>query len=115
MHKKSKARKIVESPFFASNRMDEMHREMEYYIEQMQMARNGILKKSFCQMASVYFARYMYYFKKCTGYESGKSIQTTARKTGACPEGDGREAWDHYIGALEDRKRKELAEAGNNQ
>lgn len=54
--------------------MEKMDRECSYYIEQMQSSKNGILRKAFARMATIYFKRYEYYLKKCTSNELGKSI-----------------------------------------
>lgn len=51
-----------------------MNRECSYYVEQMTVARNGILRHAFAKMASIYQKRYEYYLKKCTSNELGKSV-----------------------------------------
>lgn len=70
----SQARKTINSPYYPSNRMEKMDRECSYYIEQMHSSKNGILRKAFARMATIYFKRYEYYLKKCTSNELGKSI-----------------------------------------
>lgn len=74
MRQISQARKTIDSPYYFSNRMEKMDRECSYYIEQMQASKNGILRKAFARMATIYFKRYEYYLKKCTSNELRKSV-----------------------------------------
>ena len=71
----SRARKIISSKYYYANRMERMDRECAYYIEQMYAAKNGILRKAFAKMSSIYLKRYAYYLQKCTTNELGKSLQ----------------------------------------
>lgn len=74
MTRTRQAKRIINSPCYFSNRMESMNRECSYYVEQMTVARNGILRRAFANMASIYQKRYEYYLKKCTENELGKSI-----------------------------------------
>lgn len=74
----SKAREIIKSSFYLSNRMEKMDTECAYYIDQMYATKNAMLRKAFAKMATIYFKRYQYYFKKCTENEPRKSIQAGA-------------------------------------
>lgn len=72
------ARRRISSKYYFSNRMERMDRECAFYIDQMQSAKNGILRKAFAKMVWIYYKRYTYYLKKCTEDEHRKSIQAGA-------------------------------------
>lgn len=74
LSKISYAKKIICSQYYPSSRMEKMNRECAYYLEQMDVAKNGLMRKTFAKMALVYFKRYEYYLKKCTEDELGKSF-----------------------------------------
>ena len=74
MNKTAIARRIISSKYYFQKRLERMDCECAYYIDQVQNAKNAILRKSFAKMVWVYHRRYEFYLKKCTGNESGKSL-----------------------------------------
>ncbi len=67
-------KKIISGPNYLSNRMEEMDSNCSFYIDQMEHAKNALLRKAYCKMAAIYFKRYEYYFKKQTGHGLRESI-----------------------------------------
>lgn len=96
------ARSIINSKYYCRNRMERMDRECSFYIDQVYSARNGILRKAFAKMAWIYYRRYEYYLKKCTGYGLRKSIQETTGEDGNLPKGNGQEAGPNTVSTMED-------------
>lgn len=96
------ARRRISSKYYFSNRMERMDRECAFYIDQMQSAKNGILRKAFAKMTWIYYRRYEYYLKKCTGYGLRESIQDTAGAAEALAERNGQEARLDTGGTMED-------------
>lgn len=96
------ARRIINSKYYCRNRMEQMDREFAFYIDQVYLARNGILRKAFAKMAWVYYRRYSFYLKKCIGYGLRKSIQETTGEDGNLPKGNGQEAWSNTVSTMED-------------
>lgn len=66
INKTTIARRIIAGPNYLSNRMDLMIRECSFYLDRMCHTQNSLLRKAYAKMASVYFNRYYYYFKKST-------------------------------------------------
>ena len=93
---------MIASDNYYPNRMAEMDRECSFYIDQMYAAKNGILKKAFAKMAWIYYRRYEFYLKKCTGYGLRKSIQETTGEDGNLPKGNGQEAGSNTVSTMED-------------
>jgi hypothetical protein len=82
LNKTSVLRRMVSSNGYYSNRMARMDRECSFYVEQMSVAKNGILRKAFARMASIYLKRYAYYLQKCTENELRNRIQASPRSNG---------------------------------
>lgn len=95
------ARKTISSKYYYQNRMERMDRECSFYIDQVYSARNEILRKAFAKMAWIYYRRYEYYLKKCTGYGLRKSIQETTGEDGNLPKGNGQEAGSDSVRSME--------------
>ena len=96
------ARSLINSKYYFRNRMERMDRECSFYIDQVYSTRNGILRKAFAKMAWIYYRRYEYYLKKCTGHGLRKSIQETTGEDGNLPKGNGQEAWSYTVSTMED-------------
>ena len=68
MKKTTSARRIIGTKGYYERRLERMDRECAFYIDQMNHAKNGILRKAFAKMVWIYHRRCVYYLKKCTEY-----------------------------------------------